>query len=366
MVRILQVLPALNFCGGIESYLVNYYRNIDRSKVQFDFVTHTDLDCSYRDEIHSLGGEIFELPVFSFSNLTNILQHIEKLLKEKAHDYTAVHLHMANAAPFYFYYARKYGIKNLILHSHQPRGADILSHRIRNYPLLKMANYMATHRVACTELAGRFLFPGKSFKVIRNAIDTTVFAFSEKKRNEIRRQMGWENNFLIGCVGRFTAQKNQKFSVEVFEALHRYNKEARLAFIGEGEDKPYIEELVNKKGLAEYVDFLGTRENVSDFYQAFDVFLMPSLYEGLGIVMVEAQCAGLPVLASRDNIPDDVNMTEKFQFISLKEAPSIWAKKISELETMDRSDMSAVIAGHHYDIAQEAKGLQDFYNGMCF
>lgn len=365
MIRVLQVLPALNFCGGIESYLMNYYRRLDKDKVQFDFITHTDLECSYREEVLGMGGEIFELPIFSGAKLPELLQRIKDFFQKNASKYQAVHVHMANAAPFYFYYAPKYGIKNLILHSHQPRGADKLSHRIRNYPLLKMANLMASHRVACTELAGKFLFGNKQFSVIRNAIDTKRFAFSPEKREELRRQRGWEENFVIGCVGRFTAQKNQQFSVEVFEALHQEKQAARLVFIGEGEDRPYIEELVRKKGLQDEVEFLGTCKSVSEFYQAFDVFLMPSLYEGLGIVMVEAQCAGLPVLASRDNVPDDVRMTENFQFMSLAEAPQAWAQKMLQIDVSTRRDMSEAIRGHRYDIDQEASFLQEYYQGMC-
>lgn len=364
MIRVLQVLPALNFCGGIESYLMNYYRRLDKSEVQFDFITHTDLECSYREEIAGMGGQIFELPVFSAANLPKLLKQLNSFFEQNADKYVALHVHMANAAPFYFHYAGKYGLKNLILHSHQPRGADILSHRIRNYLLLKAANRMATDRVACTELAGRFLFGRKPFRIIRNAIDTQKFSFSASKREKIRQQLDMQDNLIVGCVGRFVAQKNQRFSLAVFEALHKLRPEARLLFIGDGIDKPQIEVLVQEKGLREVVKFLGTCKEVSDYYQAFDIFLMPSLYEGLGIVMVEAQCTGLPVFASRENIPVDVKMTDKFQFVSLSESPEAWAERIARVETVNRCDMSAAIAAHHYDIEQETSVLQDFYQNL--
>lgn len=143
-IRVLQVLPALNFCGGIESYVMNYYRHIDREKVQFDFVTHTDLECSYRQEIEDLGGRIYEFPPIGLFSLRDVLRKIDGLFAQNKGRYAAVHCHMANAACFYFHIAKKYGIHTLILHSHNSEASDIFFHAIRNYPLLKMGVAMAT------------------------------------------------------------------------------------------------------------------------------------------------------------------------------------------------------------------------------
>ena len=240
-IRILQILPALNFCGGIENYLINYYRNLDKNIIQFDFITHTNIECSFREEILEMGGKIYEFPPFSLSSLPNILKRIDSFLYEHAGEYNIIHCHMANAACFYFWKARNYNIKNLILHSHQPSASDLFSHKIRNYPLLILSNLLATERIACTKLAGDFLFKHRNYHIIRNAIQVDRFLFNQKKREDIRLINEWENKIVIGHIGRFCAQKNQIFLLKVFKELLNLNNKYRLVLIGQGEDEILID-----------------------------------------------------------------------------------------------------------------------------
>ncbi len=360
-IRILQVLPALNFCGGIENYVMNYYRHIDREKIQFDFVTHTNLECSYKQEILEMGGCIFELPEFKLSCLYSVLDDIDKLFKTNENKYAAVHCHMANAACFYFWKARKYGIKNLILHSHNSASSGKLSHTIRNFPLLRLGNFMATERVACTALAGRFLFKSKKFKLINNAIDVDKFLYNSATRNQLRSSLGWKDKIIIGHVGRMSPQKNQSYLLEIFAELKKIFPSYYLVLIGQGEDELDIRKKATLLGIVDDMEIIPPTNNVADYYQAFDAFVFPSLYEGLGIVLIEAQVSGLPTYSSRDNVPTDVNITDVFHFLSLNQNPREWAREINSTISTTRKSKGAEIRLAGYDIQTEAEKLEKMY-----
>ena len=359
-IRVLQILPAINFCGGIENYVMNYYRNINREKIQFDFITHTDLESSFKDEILSLGGKIYEFPIFKISNVRQILKKIDEFFKENKDVYKTIHCHMANAAYFYFKTAKKYGIKSCILHSHQNKGSDKLFNNLRNIPLLFFANNFATERVACSELAGKFLFKKKSFKIIRNAIDVNRFKFNKFVREKIRKELNIENKFVVGHVGRYTPQKNQSFLIRIFNELIKKERNNVLILIGSGEDESKLKILVNKLNLQEKVIFLPTQKNIADYYNAFDVFVLPSLYEGLPVSGVEAQANGLFCLFS-DTISKEVLICNSKQ-LSLNSSPDIWSDNILEkIKFFERKDCSENIHKFGYDINYEAKNLEDFY-----
>lgn len=361
LIRVLYILPALNFCGGIENYAMNYYRRINKNKVQIDFITHTNLELSFKNEIENLGGRVYQFPVFSIKNFKDIQKKIKEFFFVHKNEYSIIHCHMANAAYFYFRVAKKYGINIRILHSHQPSAADKITHKIRNYPLLYLGNKLATHRVACTELAGKFLFKNKSFITIRNAIDVNRFSFDLNKRIELRKKLNIENKFVIGHVGRFCAQKNQKFLLEIFKELLKKNKNVYLILIGNGEDKQKIKEYIKNLNLMNEVMIIPPCENVNDYYQAFDAFVFPSLYEGLGIVLIEAQCTGLMVYTSNENIPKDVKVTSNLKFISLKESANIWASNILNNISYIRKNHYEEIKKSGYDINNEVKLLENYY-----
>lgn len=365
-IRILHILPALNFCGGMENYVMNYYRKIDRNKIQFDFITHTDLENSFKNEVKVLGGKIYEFPVFKMGKIFSIIKLIDRFFFEHKNDYKIIHCHMANAAYFYFKIAKKYGINIRILHSHQPSSADKITHKIRNYPLLFLGNKLATHRVACTKLAGEFLFRHKDFIVIKNAIDINKFKFNIDKRNKLRKELGLENKFVIGHIGRFCAQKNQMFLLEIFKGILNKEKNSYLIMIGNGEDKEKIKNQVKIFDLLDKVKILPPCKNVNDYYQIFDAFVFPSLYEGLGIVLIEAQCVGLKTYTSIENMPvKDLNITNLISFISLNDGVEKWVDRILKDKANTIINNRIInyrnIIDNGYDINYESILLEKYY-----
>lgn len=364
-IRILHVLPGLTYCGGMESYLLNYYRHIDRSRIQFDFITHSKVEPGIRQEIESMGGRVFDWEPFRVSRFFSIRNRVKQFFQEHNGEYNILHCHMANAGFLYFPLAKEAGIKHCILHSHNNRAAAKLSHAIRNYPLLFLANREATNRIACTEAAGKFLFGNKAFTVIKNAIDMDRFAFSKDIRGEIRHSLNMEKNFIFGHVGRLDPQKNQKFAIKVFAELYKKNPEARLLFIGEGKDGWGLKKLVKELGLQDAIMFLGAKKNIEKYYQAFDAFIFPSLYEGLGIVLVEAQCSGLPVFASADGIPKDAKVSKLLTFIPLEKGEQYWAKiiqnQLGNMHSYERVSPLDDIRKAGYDIFQETKKMEEYY-----
>lgn len=362
----MHILPALNFCGGIESYVMNYYRHVNKHELQFDFITHTNLECSFEREITVAGGKIFKFPVFTIKNICKILNLIDRFFLDHHREYLAIHCHMANAACFYFAIAKKYGMTRLILHSHNSASSGLFMHCIRNYFLLKIGNMLATDRLACTRLAGDFLFGVYKYKVIRNAIDIKKFQYNPSFRREIREKYGWNNKIIIGHIGRMAPPKNQKFLLEIFKRLKDINNMYYLVMIGQGEDEDEIRQRIEQLGLKYSVSILPPVYDVWRYYQAFDGFVFPSFYEGLGIVLVEAQCAGLPVFASSEKIPSDVNMSKNFHFISLNQTDIEWAKMIDTHINDDRCLDIKNIIDSGYDISREADNLKRYYFDGCF
>jgi glycosyltransferase involved in cell wall biosynthesis len=362
-VRVLQIIPALNFGGGMENYVMNYYRHIDTDAIQFDFITHTDLEASFAPEIEALGGRIYKRPPFSGAHLSKTMDQIGQFF-EKNKEYQIIHCHMANASPFYFYEARKYGVEHLILHSHQPSAADKLTHKIRNLPLLKIGNHMATDRVACSDIAGKFLFGRKPFTIIKNAIDVNKFKYNPNVREEVRKELGIKDEFVIGHIGRLTAQKNQLFLLKIFEEVLKIIPNSILVMAGDGEDRELIETYIRTAHLESKVKMLGIRSDADRLYQAFDYFVFPSLYEGLGIVLIEAQCAGLKILTSSEKIPHEVKLTERLDFNSLNKGPHSWAEHIIHNMEYERKSDLFPIQNAGYDINREAHKLEQLYLKM--
>lgn len=362
-VRILYVIPGLNVCGGMESYAMNYLRHIDRSKYIIDFATHDVGEENYVYEIESLGGKVYVLPRFSLKNIKPIKAQIKNILSENKYD--IIHCHMANAGMFYFNEARKQGIKVRILHSHQSKAADKFSHAVRNYPLLWLAKIYATHFVACSKLAGDFLFGNEHYTLLNNAIEPEKFAPDIEARKRIRDELGiTDDTLLLGHVGRLCPQKNQAFLLEVFKHILDFHPDSKLVLIGEGEDEGLLKQKAMELGIIDEVIFHGVERNVAAYYQAMDVFCMPSLYEGLSVVAVEAQGSGLPCIFS-DDISKETDLGGVVEFMSLKESPVEWAKKVVALGHTDRvGDPSELLDKSGYNINLEAENLVKYYDKL--
>lgn len=347
--------------GGVEAVVMNYYRHIDRSKVQFDFIVDEDSTYIPRREIESLGGRIFIIP--PYQKINKYIPALIKLFKEN--NYKIVHSHINTLSVFPLYAAKKAGVPIRIAHNHSTAAPGEWKKNILKYTLRPFAKVYATHYAACSRYAGEWLFGKKSMErgevtVFNNAIDLDKFKYDENVRNEVRKELGLEGKFVIGHVGRFCYQKNQEFLVDVFEEVYKQNSNAVLMLVGDGTDRKKIEEKVRK--LRGEVILLGNRTDVYRLYWAMDVFVLPSRYEGLGIVVIEAQTAGLPCVVS-DAVPSEAKILEGTEMLNL-EKPKEWAEQILERERVPKKDTTEAIQRAGFDIACEKERLQQFYESI--
>ncbi len=360
-IRILTITPALNVCGGMESYVMNYYSRI-HNDIKMDFATHNITDKTYKDMIEKNGDKVFMLPRFNIFKMGKAEKYVDNFFKEH-HDYDIVHCHMANAAFLYLKYAKKYGIKVRIVHSHQNKYADKLSHAIRNVPLVKLGLRSANTYFACSKLAGDFLFKRKKYYLINNAIDAKRFKYDSAMRSKMRKELGLSDDcFLIGNVGRYCPQKNQLFLVDVFTLVSEKTN-SKLLLIGEGELEKELKEHIKELGIEDKVIMHPPVDNIEDYYQAMDMFVLPSLYEGLGIVNIEAQACGLKTIVS-DKVPDIAKISDLLSFVKLKASEQEWANAILKNKDYERKEQKTILADSGYDIDIESKKLVDLYNSL--
>ncbi|MCM3386843.1 glycosyltransferase family 1 protein [Ureibacillus chungkukjangi] len=368
-VRVLHVVGRMDR-GGIETLIMNLYRNVDRTKVQFDFLCHYGREADYNEEIRSLGGRIYEMPVIKSTTKTyyhKVFQYIRALdsfFKEHK-EFKVIHGHMTNTASIYMPIAKKYGIDCRIAHSHLNRARKGLSGVITNILQLSI-NRVATDYFSCSNKAAEWLFSHNAinsdkFKIINNAIDTNAFRFNQSTREEIRNKFNLKNKTVIGHVGRFYYEKNHEFLLKIFNSILNNNPASVLMLIGDGVLKDSIEERVKELKIEDNVLFLGSRDDVNKLMQAMDVFVMPSHFEGLPVVGVEAQASGLPCFFS-DNLTKELDITGNVNYLSLNKGPSEWATEILNL-TMNfkRTDTTRLVVENGYDISSTAKWIQDFY-----
>lgn len=353
--------------GGVESFIMNYYRHINRDLVQFDFISFTD-DMAYKDEVIALGGKIIVVTP-RHKSATQNYKELKAFFKEHASEYYGVHLHLCSASNITcLNLAKKFCIPKRIVHSHnsaimEGKGTKLL-HSINVSKCLKNA----TDFFACSTLAGQWFFgediiKNPRFRVINNAIDAEKFEYDVIKRKEVRAQLGLNDNFVIGNVARFHDQKNHLFLIDVFNEVYKKDNKARLLLIGTGELQAQAEAKVNSLGLSDVTMFLGNRNDIKDLMQAMDVFLLPSKYEGLPIVLVEAQASGLPCVTSKDVVTKEADIVGLVDFVDLNEGAIGFSKKVLELKNHNREDTFQKIREAQYDISSCAKWLTDFYMG---
>lgn len=364
-VRVLNLFTIMNR-GGAETLVMNYYRKIDRTKVQFDFMVHRQERGAYDDEIEALGGRIFRMSPIAPATLGEYQRELRDFFQNHP-EYRILHAHMSELGYFAFKEAKKWGVPVRICHAHNvpvflneafkekvkriPR--EILAHQIRK---------LSTDCFACSKEAGFWLFGRKrQFTVMKNAIDTSRFIYDKNNAQRIRREYDWDDKFVIGHVGRFCPQKNHQFVVDVFNEIQKELPQSVLVLIGDGPLKEQIQYKVESLSLADKVFFLGNRDDVNLFYQAFDIFLFPSLYEGFGNVLLEAQAAGLMSFTSKDVVPLEARVTSLLHYIPLSCTTTEWKNIILRNRLYERKDMSKDILSRGYDITENASWLCDFY-----
>lgn len=359
MIRVLQVFANLNR-GGAETMIMNYYRAIDKNRVQFDFVSHFNSG-AYESEIKGMGGKIFRIPRFKGYNILSYMKAWDNFFKVHP-EYEIIHVHCYKVAGLILSIAKMNGVRTRIVHSHIANAQYKFYVRIVFSILNRIAISSATHLYACGESAGKFLFSDMNFKVLNNAIDSAKFIYDVTKREKIRKEFGIDKNFVIGHVGRFFVQKNHKFIIEVFEEIYKINNNARLLLVGSGDNLlNEIRNLVSDKKLNDAVIFTGVRSDIPELMMAMDVFLFPSLYEGLPVTVIEAQASGLKTFIS-DKITNEVIITPLVEVISLDCPANFWSDEILKYSAgYDReSDIDQIIETG-YDVRNNAVELENFY-----
>lgn len=361
-IRILQVVTIMNR-GGLETMLMNYYRQMDRTKVQFDFMVHRAEEGHYDKEIIKFGGKIYHMPQIKPGNYRLYFNLLDEFFNNHK-EYKVVHSHINENSSFVLRAAKKAGIPCRIAHSHlSDLGFDIkLPFRLYARTIMKDN---PNEFFACSKNAGKWLFgnkigDSKEIKVLNNAVNTSEFRFNKTLRNKIRNELGiHEKELVIGHIGRFNKQKNHDFLIDIFQELQQERPDAKLILVGDGHLKSSIERKIEKLGLSSNVKLLGVRSDIAALMHAMDLFIFPSLFEGLPVVLVEAQAAGLKCLVS-DAITKECDVTGIVEFISLNNPPIYWANQIVN-SSYDHMDTAEQIQKSGYDSVSMANWLSNFY-----
>lgn len=360
MIKVLQV-GATNVLGGIEIYLHNYYKNIDKEKVKFDFVNMYDKIC-FQEEYANDGSKIYKLCNYRIHPF-KYLDNLEKILINEKYD--VLHFNMNSAVFLYpLIAAKRANVPVIIAHSHNASSDKGIIKNIIHDFIKHLIPLFANYYFACSDYAGRWFFSKKimksnSYYIINNAINVDKFRFDNEKRIKMRKELNIaDNEILIGHVGRFIKQKNHEFLIEILNEIVSTDSRFKLVLIGVGELENIIKEKVKMKKLENNVIFLGQRNDVNDLYQAIDIFLLPSLYEGLPLVGVEAQVAGCKCFFS-DKITRGLKIKEDSEFLKI-DNPKEWAVKIISYANAMPKDRNKLDC-NKYDIKSNAKKLCEFY-----
>ncbi len=362
--RVLHVVSSMNL-GGIQTLLMNLYRNIDREKVQFDFAVHTQEKNVFDDEIKALGGKIYKVPKFKGINIFKYKKFWNEFF-DSHYEYNIIHGHIRTTAAIYLKIAKKHG-RIAIAHSHstyiEPGIAGFIK-KIMEYPL----RYIADYCYACSEEAAKILFGekrGKETLILRNAIDVKKFQYSSEKRKKFRQEYGIKDTDKVaGTVGRIVEPKNPFFILEIIEECVKKDERFKFLWVGEGNLYGEIVRIAKEKHLDTNIVFTGGINNPEDALDAMDCFILPSIDEGFGIAAVEAQANGLPTILS-DTIPKDVIMIKSAATESLNTPAYKWAEKILIMCYENRTVDISAISRLGYDIDQVAKELQKFYISLA-
>lgn len=359
MIRILHVLSSLD-AGGVEKLLQNYYARINREQFHFDFIVHGRRKGMLEDYFREQGSRIFHVVPKSLNPVRNFLQ-MKRIIRSG--NYDALHCHQDAMSAVPLYLAARKGVPVRIAHSHV---ADVPRKKLVKRSLKGVLKMSATHYMACSRSAGTWLFgerivDGARFRVLNNAIDERPFLFRMDIRQQVRKELGIGAKFVVGSVSRFTFEKNHEFLLEIFGEVLKREPEAVLLLVGDGPLKSKILSRAGQMGIGEHIIFLGVRQDVGRLMQAMDVLVLPSRYEGFGIVLLEAQVSGLPCFVSRHVVPAEGNVTGEVEYISLKQAAGVWAERILRRRDAERHDNSQIIRNGGYEIGSAAAALEEYY-----
>ena len=358
-IRVLHVVTHMNR-GGLETMIMNYYRHTDRMQVQFDFLVHRSEEAAYAAEILSLGGRIYRLPPLNpFSPI--YLGALNAFFAEHR-EYQIVHCHLDCMSGIPLKYAKKHGVSVRIAHAHSSNQTKDKKYLLKLIYKKNIVKY-ATHLFACGEEAGKWMFCVENSTIIKNSIHVEKYAYSAGTADAMRKSLNFSSDALVvGHLGNFTRPKNHLFILEIFAEVAARQPSAKLLLVGDGELRPAIQRKADELNITDKIIFTGVRSDVPQLLQAMDVFLFPSLYEGLPVSMIEAQAAGLPCLIS-DKVPIECKITDLVQQISLEAGAAHWAEAVLNAAKAPRKDTLSEIKAAGFDIQENALWLQNFYLG---
>lgn len=362
MIRIAIIAGVLH-SGGKRNLIMEFYRHIDRTKVQFDFICDSDSNGIPDEEIAALGGKVYR--VAPYKHLIPHLRETFHILKEN--NYPIIHAFDNTLNLFPMFIGWLAGVKVRISESIS-KGDKNEKKTLIKYALRPFSHWFATDFMANSIDCGKWQFGEATYKkgkvnIFKTVINTEANAFDEDLRNRTREEFGWQKNVVYGFIGRYVAQKNPLFLIDIFNEISKKQENAILVMVGFGEMEQEMEERIANYGIADKVKNLGRRDDIKQFYNAFDAFLLPSLYEGMPVVGVEAQCAGLPIFFSK-NITEETTASELAYYIGLNESPKAWAEKIIDVvksASGDRGRYCHDVKSAGFDSKSEALRLQHFY-----
>lgn len=350
-IKILQIVPSLSMANGVAACMCNYFINMNKTNFEFTFATLNDRDHGRYKLIEDNGGKIVEL--YRNCNVFQYIKKIDDFFKNNKFD--IVHCNVANTGVVFLYFAKKYNVKVRILHSHATSSADKLFKKIRNNIISIFTKKFANEYFACSEAAGKALFGRQKYFVLNNCVAYEKFKYDEILRKKLRKKYNVENDFVIGNIGRLCNQKNQKFIIELLTELSN----CKLMIIGNGPLENYLTECACKMNVQDRIIFTGSITNTNEMYNAFDVFVLPSIYEGLPVVGVEAQANGLPCIFS-DSITKEIKINENVKFLKLNH--KIWLKEIFSIKRISNSHNEFLSS--KFDIINETKKLENKYTDL--
>jgi len=352
--------------GGVEAVVMNYYRHIDRDKIQFDFICDQDSTCIPYEEIEKLGGKVILIP--PYQKAIKYQKQLKKVLIEG--NYKIIHSHISTMSTFPLLAAKRAKVPIRIVHSHSTTNKKEWKKNILKQILRPFVKVFATDYICCSELAGRWLFGNKTYNqgkvyLLNNAIDIEKFSYNKEIGNQMRKELNIEKETLvIGHIGRFVKQKNHEFLIKIFYEIHKQQKNSVLLLIGQGPLQYKIKSQVKLLGIEESVKFLGQRNDANFLYQAMDIFILPSLYEGLPVVGVEGQAAGLLCLLSTD-MTQETKILKSTIFISLNKDEKEWADiAIKQFSKFERQEKNNELEHSRFNITKESENLIKIYDNI--
>lgn len=362
-IRVLHNIASLHF-GGSQAFVMNLYNNMDRKKVQFDFVVTPEERKDLYEQVEKMGGRIFVCPKYTGKNHFAFCKWWDDFFTEHP-EYHVIHGHVRSTASIYLEIAKKHGLVT-IAHSHSTSNGSGFSAVVKDI-MQRPIRHQADYLFACSDKAGKWLFGEKAltrpnYRMIPNGVDLQRFAFNNEKRKQMRNDLGInKDTFVLGHVGRITVPKNHKFLVELFAEYHKMNQNSKLLLVGGGELFEEVKQQISQLGINDAVVMVGSKTNTEDYYQAMDVFVFPSLWEGLPVSVVEAQANGLPCLLS-DTITRDVDLTDLVSYFPL-DNKAMWDKGIKSAMSKIRSEVSKDNEKQlaPFDSRKVAMSLQEFY-----